>query len=158
MDLFLELEGPYMVIGLFILSITAFVTTRDFVPRVAFKRGMISVTMGLFTLISIHYYMTTTRMTNVEAMYNAGETVICENKMQRTISQSVLIRHDMGWSVENHLFKNPDYVRDFHSSRCVEWIGSDPQVKQAEAEAKKSNVNAESNADIAPVAPETTVE
>jgi hypothetical protein len=47
MDLFLELEGPYMVIGLFILSITAFVTTRDFVPRVAFKRGMISVTMGL---------------------------------------------------------------------------------------------------------------
>jgi len=154
MDLFLELEGPYIVIGLFILGITAFVTTRDFVPRVAFKRGMISVTMGLFTLISIHYYMTTSRMTNVEAIYNNGETVICENKMQRTISQSVLIRHDMGWEIEDHLFKNPDYVRDFHTSRCVEWIGSDPQVKQAAEAAKKSNTQASTNADISPVAPQ----
>jgi len=154
MDLFLELEGPYMVIGLFILAITAFVTTRDFVPRVAFKRGMISVIMGLATLISIHYTMTTTRMNNVEAMYNNGETVICENKMQRTISQSVLIRHDMGWRIEDHLFKNPDYVRDFHSSRCVEWIGSDPQMKQAEEDAKKSNKAAATSADIAPSAPQ----
>ena len=153
MDLFLQLEGPYLVIGAFILSITAFVTTRDFVPRVAFKRGMLSVLVGLSILVGFHYYMTTTRMTNVEAIYNSGETVICENKMQRTISQSVLIRPDMGWKIENHLFKNPDYERDFHTSRCVEWIGSNPQLEEAAKVAKKSNKEAATTQNIAPVAP-----
>jgi len=153
MDLFLQLEGPYLVIGLFILSITAFVTTRDFVPRVAFKRGMLSVLVGLSILVGFHYYMTTTRMTNVEAIYNSGETVICENKMQRTISQSVLVRPDMGWEIIDHVFQNPDYERGFHTSRCVEWIGSDPQVKEAAEAVKKSNKEAATNQSVAPVAP-----
>jgi len=139
MDLFIELELPYLAIGMFILSITAFVTTRDFVPRVAFKRGMISVTMGLATLIGFHFYSTTTRMSNVEKIFAAGETVICENKMRRTISQSVLISPKMGWRVEDHLFKHPDYERDFHTSRCVDWIGSEPQIKEVtDKEAKEA--------------------
>lgn len=130
MQLFLELEIPYLVIGLFILGITAFVTTRDFVPRVAFKRGMISVLIGITSLVSIHYYLTTTRMAHVEEIFNNGETVICENKVRRTISQSVLISKKMDWKVEEHLFKNRDFARDFHTSRCVEWIGDKPQLKQ----------------------------
>jgi len=155
MDLFLELEGPYLVIGLFILSITAFVTTRDFVPRVAFKRGMLSVLAGLAVLVGFHYYMTTTRMANVEAIYNSGEAVICENKMRRTISQSVLVRPDMGWVIKDHIFQNPDYERGFHTSRCVEWIGSVPQLKQAEEAAKKSNQEAATDQSVSPAAPST---
>jgi hypothetical protein len=153
MDLFLELELPYLAIGLFILAITAFVTTRDFVPRVAFKRGMISVIMGLATLIGFHYNMTTSRMENVEQMFSSGETVICENKMQRTISQSVLVVPKLGWHIENHTFQNPDYERGFHTSRCVEWIGSDPQVEQEKKEVEKSNKEAATNENITPVAP-----
>lgn len=137
MELFFELELPYLVIGLFILAITAFVTTRSFVPRVAFKRGMISVLMGLSTLVGFHYFMTTSRMANVEEIFNNNETVICENKMKRTISQSVLISQKMGWRVEDHLFKNDEYERDFHTSRCVDWIGSEPQIKQEEEKAIK---------------------
>jgi len=130
MELFFELEIVYLVIGTFILSVTAFVTTRDFVPRVAFKRGMISVSMALATMIAIHYYLTTTRMTGVQEIFKEGATVICENKMQRTISQSVLISKDLNWRLEGNLFVNDDYVRDFHTSRCVDYIGDDVVVEK----------------------------
>ena len=123
MELFFELEIVYIVIGIFILSVTAFVTTRDFMPPVAFKRGMISVSMFLGTLIAIHYNMTTSRMDGVKKLFNEGETIICENKMRRTISQSVLISKKLGWRLEGDLLKSDDYERDFHTSRCVDWIG-----------------------------------
>jgi len=123
MELFFELEIVYIVIGIFILSVTAFVTTRDFMPSGAFAKGMISVGMFLATMIAIHYYMTTTRMDGVKKLFNEGETIICENKMRRTISQSVLISKDLGWRLEGDLLKNDDYERAFHTSRCVDWIG-----------------------------------
>ena len=133
MDLFLELEIVYIVIGAFILSITAFVTTRDFMPAGAFKKGMALVGGFVIIMIAFHYNMTTSRMDNVEEMFKKGDTMICENKMRRTISKSVLLSKEMGWIVEDHLFKHVDYERDFHTSRCVEWIGSKPQVEQAKA-------------------------
>jgi len=137
MDLFLELEIVYIVIGAFILSITAFVTSRDFVPAGAFKKGMSLVGAFVIIMIAFHYNMTTSRMVNVEQMFENGDTIICENKMRRTISKSVLLSKEMGWIMEDHLFKHVDYERDFHTSRCVEWIGSKPQIEQAAKEAKK---------------------
>ena len=128
MELFFELEIVYIVIGIFILSVTAIVTTRDFVPRVAFKRGMISVSMLLFTMISIHYFITTTRMDGVKEIFNEGGTIICENKMQRTISQSVLISKAYEWRLEGDLFVSDNYERDFHTSRCIDWIGEDVEI------------------------------
>jgi hypothetical protein len=135
MELFLELEIVYIVIGIFILVVTAIVTTRDFVPKGAFKKGMISVATMVSLMIAFHYNLTTSRMQNVEDMFNNGETIICENKMRRTASRSVLIAQKMSWRLEDHLFKNDDYERDFHTSRCVEWIGSEPQIE----EEKKKN-------------------
>jgi len=130
MELFLELEIAYIVIGAFILGITAFVTSRDFVPKGSFKKGMLIVGASLSLMIAFHYNMTTSRMAGVEKLFDSGETIICENKMHRTISKSVLLSKELGWRVEDHLFKNSDYERDFHTSRCVEWIGSKPQVEQ----------------------------
>jgi len=124
MELFFELEIVYIVIGIFILSVTAFVTTRDFMPPAAFKKGMISISMMLATMIALHYYMTTSRMDGVKKLFNEGETIICENKMRRTISQSVLISKDLGWRLDGDLLKSDDYERDFHTSRCVDWIGA----------------------------------
>ena len=125
MELFFELEIVYIVLGIFILSVTAFVTTRDFMPQGAFKKGMISITMMLATMIALHYNMTTSRMDGVKKLFNEGETIICENKMRRTISQSVLISKELGWRLEGDLLKSDDYERDFHTSRCVDWIGAD---------------------------------
>ena len=122
MSLFLELEGAYLAIMVFFLLVALFVTTRDFMPRVAFKRGMIGVFVTFSILIAIHYSLTTSRMAEVKKMFNNGETIICENKMRRTISQSVLISKKLGWRIEGDLLKSDAFVRDFHTSRCVEYI------------------------------------
>lgn len=138
MELFLELEAVYIVIGIFILSVTAFVTTRDFMPKVAFKRGMLSVGIFVLIMITLHYSATTSRMQNVEEMFNAGEEIICENKMKRTVSRSVILSKALGWRVEDHLFKNSDYERDFHTSRCIEWTGSDMKMEEEEKQKKEA--------------------
>jgi hypothetical protein len=121
MEKFFILEAAYIAIALFILGITAFVTTRDFMPKVAFKRGMLSVLALFAVMISLHYFVTVKRMDGVSKIFNAGKTVICENKMRRTISQSVLISKKLGWHLDGDYFKNPDFERDFHTARCVDY-------------------------------------
>ena len=127
MELFLELEAVYLVIGAFIMVVTAIVTTRDFVPKVAFKRGMLLVGGFLTFMIGFHYNMTTSRMEGVKEIFSNGETIICENKMRRHVSRSQLISKDFGWSLKGDKFVNPDYERDFHSSRCIEFDGIVPK-------------------------------
>lgn len=127
MELFFELEIVYLVIGVFILSVTAVVTTRDFMPKVAFKRGMIGVGGFVAMMITIHFLMTTSRMEGVKEIFNEGQTVICENKMRRTISRSVLLSQELGWRLDGDKFKNDDYERDFHTSRCIEFDGIVPK-------------------------------
>ena len=137
MGLFLELEIVYIIIGIFILSITAVVTTRDFMPKGAFKKGMLGVGIVVSVMIGFHYTLTTKRMDGVEKIFNSGETVICENKMRRTVSRSVLLSQELGWKLEDHMFKHHDYERDFHSSRCVDWIGSEPQIEEENKKEKQ---------------------
>jgi len=121
MERFFELEVAYVVIAIFILIITAIVTTREFMPKVAFKRGMISV-FGVFAvMITAHYFFTVKRMNGVAEIFNEGKVIICENKMRRTISQSVLISKELGWRLEGDYFKNPDFMRDFFTARCVDY-------------------------------------
>jgi hypothetical protein len=127
MERFFELEIAYISIGIFILAITIFVTTRDFMPKVAFKRGVIGVFSIFAIMISLHYMMTVKRMNGVAEIFNSGKTVICENKMRRTISQSVLISKELGWRLEGDYFKNPDFERDFHTARCVDYAPIAPK-------------------------------
>jgi hypothetical protein len=127
MERFFELEIAYVVIGLFFLAITAFVTTRDFRPKVAFKRGMIGIFAVFSIMIFVHYMVTTKRMRGVSEIFNEGGTIICENKMRRTISQSVLISKKLGWKLDGDYFKNPDFVRDFHTARCVDYAPIAPK-------------------------------
>ncbi len=127
MELFLQLEGAYLVIAVFFMIITAFVTTRSFVPKVAFKRGMLGVGAFFVILIASHYSITTSRMEGVKELFNAGETVICENKTRRTVSRSVLLSKETGWRLEGDQFKNDEYERDFHTSRCIEFDGIVPK-------------------------------
>lgn len=59
---FLELEAVYLALGVFALTITLIVTTRDFVPKGALKKGVTWVLGAISVLIGTHYYMTTSRM------------------------------------------------------------------------------------------------
>ena len=60
-------------------------------------------------------------------IFNNGETVICENKMRRHVSRSALLSQELGWRIEGDKFKNDDYERDFHTSRCIEFDGIVPK-------------------------------
>lgn len=130
MERFFQLEIAYIVIGIFFLVVTAFVTTRDFMPKGAFKKGMIGIFAIFAIMIGIHYYVTTKRMQGVKEIFNEGKTIICENKMRRTISQSVLISKKLGWRLEGDYFKNPDFERDFHTARCVDYSPIAPKNKK----------------------------
>ena len=125
MNTFFELEAAYLAIGLFLMGCTAFVTTRDFMPKAAFKKGMISVGMLIVTLIGAHFYVTTTRMDGVKRIFSEGGSVICENRVQRKVSRSVIISKELNWQLEGDLLKSDDYVRDFHTSRCIEYVAED---------------------------------
>ncbi len=127
MKLFFELEIAYIVIGLFILAVTAFVTTRDFVPRVAFKRGMLGVGGIITFMIATHYYVTTKRMSGVKEIFNEGGTIICENKMHRTVSRSVLISKELEWELDGDYFVSKNHMRKFHTARCVDYAPMAPQ-------------------------------
>jgi len=130
MERFFELEIAYIVIGIFFLVVTAIVTTRDFMPKSAFKKGMSGVFAIFAIMISIHYFITTKRMNGVKEIFNEGKTIICENKMRRTISQSVLISKELGWKLDGDYFKNPDFIRDFHTARCVDYSPIAPKDKK----------------------------
>jgi hypothetical protein len=116
---FLELEAAYLAIGIFILAVTAFVTTREFVGKNAFKIGFPGVFIILSIFILLHYYITTNRMSEVETRFNDNKPVICENRIQRKAEQSVIISKSLGWSLENDIFTNPQYARGFHTARCI---------------------------------------
>ncbi|MBA1438232.1 MAG: hypothetical protein FAF05_04475 [Epsilonproteobacteria bacterium] len=121
MKLFFLLESAYIVIVIFFLVVTAIVTTREFMPKVAFKRGMLGVFTIFAVFIMFHFWMTTSRMANVKQIFNDGGTIICENKMHKTISQSILISKKLGWALDGDEFTSPNYTRNFHTARCVDY-------------------------------------
>ena len=127
MELFFELEIVYIVIGIFFLLVTFFVTTRDFMPKVAFKRGILGVIVIFSIMISAHYFVTTKRIAGVKEIFNNGGTIICENKMRRTISRSVLISKELEWRLEGNYFVSDNFTRDFHTARCVDYSPINPE-------------------------------
>ena len=127
MESFIELEIVYIVIAVFFLVVTAVVTTRSFMPKVAFSRGMISVFMTFAIMITAHFFVTTARMDGVKEIFNEGGIIICENKMQKTISRSVLISQELEWRLEGDLFKSDNHMRDFHTARCVDYSPINPE-------------------------------
>lgn len=119
MELFFKLEFGYLAIALFILGVTLFVTTRTFMGKNLWKKAVLIVTLVLSFFILAHYFVTVNRINKVETAFNNGEKVICENKVVRKVSQSVIIEKSNEWSLENHLFSSPNYDRDFFSARCI---------------------------------------
>ena len=117
---FLELEGAYLVIGAFILIVTAYVSTRPFVGKNSFKIAVPIVFIILSLCIAGHYYVTTDRMKTVETRFLDNKPIICENRTQRKVAQSIILTQELGWTLENNLFSNPQFNRTFHSARCLE--------------------------------------
>ena len=119
---FIELEGGYLIIGLFIMIVAVVVTTRKFMSKNSFKVGVPIVFAVVSAFILAHYFMTIDRMDTVKSTFNNGGEVICESRMLRKVSQSITISKKLNWTLVDDVFKSDDYHRDFHSARCLEKI------------------------------------
>jgi len=119
MDNFLTLEGGFLVIVAFFLAITAFVTTRSFMPKNAFKKIFPVVFIILALGIALHYYVTTKRMQAVQVAFQNDKVIICESKTMRNMSRTILIEKSKNWRIENDNFVSDDYERGFHTARCL---------------------------------------
>ncbi|SFV69430.1 hypothetical protein MNB_SV-14-945 [hydrothermal vent metagenome] len=119
MEKFLELEAGYLVIGLVILLITLFVTTRPFFKKGAVLKGLISVGIFLAFAIGMHYKITTDRMASVKSAFKEGKTIICESRATRKVAQSVDVNINREWVLEGDVFSSVNYGRVFHTARCL---------------------------------------
>ena len=115
---FFYLEGIYLIIGLFIIAVTIFVSTRSFMPKGALKKGLLYTTIVILFFIIGHFIITKNRMNSVkEAFYN-DKTIICENRIYTKGSNFVEIKNNGIWQLKNNTFINPNYSRDFFIARC----------------------------------------
>jgi len=121
---FLELEGGYLGIGIFILLIAYFVGTRPFVGNgKAWKKSVPFAFIVVSGFIFAHYFITTSRMEDVKQRFNNGDPVICESRAIRKVAQSVIIdpKKPQGWILVGDVFQSPQYERKFHSARCLKY-------------------------------------
>jgi len=124
MNNFLQLEGGYLVIGLFALGVAAFVGTRPFVSNgKAWKKTVPFVFITMMGFIMAHYFVTTSRMSDVKNRFNQGNPVICESKAVRKVAQSIIIdpKSSQNWTLIGDEFHSPELTRGFHSARCLEY-------------------------------------
>jgi len=97
---FLQLEGGYLLIGLFALGVAIFVGTRPFISNgQAWRKTVPFVLITMAGFISAHFFVTTARMSDVKERFTKGGAVICESKAVRKVAQSIIIdpKQTKGW-------------------------------------------------------------
>ena len=119
MELFFQLEGGYLGIAVFALVITIFVTTRPFVAKGAWKKGISLMMITITGFIGVHYFVTISRMSGVEEAFNTNVKVLCESRMIRKVAQSLTVLKANEWILEDHKFSSPNYNRKFFTARCI---------------------------------------
>jgi len=122
MELFFKLEAGYLGIAIFALIITLFVTTRPFIAQGAYKKGLFLVGSASAVFIGMHYYVTSSRISEVETTFNKGGKVVCESRTVRKVAQSVTIEKSNEWSLKDHMFSSPNYSREFFAARCIKHV------------------------------------
>lgn len=122
MELFFKLEAGYLGIGLFVLLVTLFVTSRPFMSKGSVKKGFIFMAPAITIFIAMHFYVTSSRINEVETSFEKGDKVICESRMIRKVAQSVTIEKSNEWTLQNHMFSSPNYSRKFFSARCIKYV------------------------------------
>ncbi len=119
MELFFQLEGGYLAIATFAMIITIFVTTRPFIAKGAWKKGVTLMLITITGFIGVHYFVTISRMSGVEETFNNNKKVLCESRMIRKVAQSVTILKSNEWVLKDHKFSSPNYSRKFFTARCI---------------------------------------
>ena len=116
---FFFLEGAYLILGGVILLITLFVSTRPFMSKGAWKKGLFWTFLVIAVMVGAHFKITTDRMNTVRTAFMNGQTIICESRMQRKVSQTVYVKKSNDWSLKEDHFVSPNYIRPFFIARCI---------------------------------------
>jgi hypothetical protein len=116
---FFILEGMYIIFALIILAITAYVTTRDFMSKNAFKKGMSAVFIFLTFAIFAHYFVTKSRINAVIDAFNKNKPILCENRIYTKGANYIEILKSRDWELKNNNFYSPHYTRTFFVARCI---------------------------------------
>lgn len=116
---FFYLEGAYLILGLFALLITLFVTTRPFMAKGLVKKGLLWVSSIIIVMIGGHYTVTTKRMAEVRVAYEQNLPIICESRATRKVAQSIIVQKSKGWTLEEDNFVSPHFSRPFFIARCI---------------------------------------
>ncbi len=119
MKSFFYLEGAYLILAGIILLIALFVSTRPFMAKGAWKKGLSGTALVLAFFIGAHYMVTMNRMENVKSAFAEGKTILCESRMQRKVAQTVTVQKSNDWHLEGDNFISPNYNRPFFSARCI---------------------------------------
>jgi len=119
MNEFFYLEGVYLIIASFILMITVFVTTREFMPEGSLKKGLIYVGVILAFFILLHYIVTKNRMNDVVNAFKNGKVILCENRVYTKGANFIELKNNGDWKIEDNHFKNSNFTRDFFIARCI---------------------------------------
>jgi hypothetical protein len=120
MGKFFYIEGAYLILAGLIVLVTLFVTTRPFMSKNAPKVGISAVVTVLAILISIHFYITISRIEEVKKAFSEGKSVLCESRMFRKMAQSIEIKKGVaGWELKGDNFVSPIYTRPFYTARCI---------------------------------------
>jgi len=119
MSEFFYLEGIYLIIASFILGITVFVATREFMPEGSLKKGLIVVGSILALFIGAHYLVTKNRMQSVRDAFKSGKTIVCENRIYTKGANFIELKDNGDWILEDNHFKNKNFMRDFFIARCI---------------------------------------
>jgi len=119
MSEFFYLEGIYLIIASFVMLITLFVTTREFMPEGSLKKGLIIVGSIMTVFIAAHYFVTKNRMSDVVEAFKSGKVIICENRVYRKGANYIELKDNGDWKIENNHFKNSNFTRDFFIARCI---------------------------------------
>jgi len=116
---FFFLEGVYLMLGVFILLITLFVTTRPFMSQGSVKKGLLSVSTVIAVMIALHYTVTMDRVERVKVAFNNDLPILCESRAQRKVAQTVMIQKTNEWQLIDNNFRSPNYTRPFFIARCI---------------------------------------
>ncbi|MEA2019810.1 MAG: hypothetical protein U9N59_15330 [Campylobacterota bacterium] len=117
---FFVLEAGLITVSVFLLAVTAFTTTRSFVPQGYFKKSFSGVFIVLAIVIALHYTQTVDRMKLVKNEFEKGKIIVCDNKGDLRLGRNVLIdKSRYGWHTDGFFFISKEYPRKFHISRCV---------------------------------------
>lgn len=126
MQYFLQLEGPYIGIALFIMAVFFFIATRPFMSPLFMRRGLPFMVAFLSLAIGLHYVVTENRVAEVRAQYEKGFVIHCSERRSKTGDRSIEVAKGEIWRLDGDFFIN-GAGNKFSVRQCV---ATDMMVKK----------------------------